>query len=296
MYSFLLMLKSGRAIYPEKSFKARLKLVVFLLKLIYFRRLLSPFFHAVPHGSLDTTLNQRPDALGIVEWPYINNGWSLSKRISVIKNHHDVVEQIPLLNFTINNSLQLTDLSTVFPGLMVVCDRPRWFLREGELCINLFVNDERVYSLAFTISVENNFRVAYVGAVQGRNISNIQDLYQNLTKALFGCRPRDFLINVFIFLCNAVNITKIYGVSDLSRHHRHDYFKSDHKSGVSSNYDEIWLDRGAILSNDGFYSVPVAVSYREEADIPAKKRSMYRQRYSILKKISAEIYRLFTLN
>jgi uncharacterized protein VirK/YbjX len=163
-------------------------------------------------------------------------------------------------------------------------------MREGQLVINLFLGNVRILSLAFSFARESGKVVAYVGAMQGRNIDGLLDTYRGITKAMHGMRPRDFLFELFRSFCRAVGISKIYAVSDASRHHRDSFFVSKTKSKeLTLNYDEIWIERGGILENSDFYVFSVTPQIKNLEEVPSKKRSMYRRRYEFLKIIEARM-------
>jgi uncharacterized protein VirK/YbjX len=106
--------------------------------------------------------------------------------------------------------------------------------------------------------------------------------YRVFTKSAFGTRPRDFIVEAFKMFCRELSIAEIRAISDLNTPDRGtDDFKL--------SYDEVWRERGGVYDGNGFFVIPVAASRRNEDDIPAKKRAMYRKRYSMLADIEKEI-------
>ena len=160
------------------------------------------------------------------------------------------------------------------PELRLVLDQPKWFM-QGQLTISLFAGETRIYSLAFSFRLEPTL-VAYIGAIQGRDLEGILDLYRQITKALHGMRPRDFLVEVFCMLCRVVGVKQIYAIADSCRIHRSPYFGHD-KTKITVNYDEIWQDRGGAQLCRDFFTIPITGSKHEHEEIPPKKRSMYRK-------------------
>ena len=232
-------------------------------------------------GSFAKALRRRPRVLGMFLWPYINTEWGVEQRLEKFAGHYWCAEAHPRLDLDVDQRAILVDLGDVRPGLQLVIDRPQWFLREGELSINLFLDDQRIYSIAFSLGRVAGIDVAYVGCIQGRNIEGIDRLYKELTKQLHGARPRDFLISSFQLLCEAENIVRILAVSDAARHHRHDYFGGKVDRTQSANYDVIWSDRGGRPQEPGFYELPGRLTFKTECDIPSAKRAQYRHRYAL---------------
>ncbi len=229
------------------------------------------------------------DCMGVVQWPYISQCWEAPQRLDVVASHFELVaRQFPLLLLLGRDEhLTLCDLSSHSPGCSLVLDRPVWFKREGELVLNLFQGDLRVASLAFTLCRSQAGLNLYIGAVQGihKGIDSETSLaiYRELTKDFEGLRPRSLLLEALKCLARRLGVTQLYAVSDACRHHRHPYFGRDKGQDLAANYDVIWQEHGACASDlADFFSLPLAPAQRAEADIPAKKRAMYRRRQALL--------------
>lgn len=234
-------------------------------------------------------LRDRPEIVGAALWPYQCIGWGPKKRLERIRKHYEIVEGIGgAIDFPIDASLCLLDLSEIRQGLTVVVDHSRWFMREGELVINLFLESTRIYSLAFSFFYNEGERAAFVGAIQGRDIEGILDVYRELTKAAHGMRPRDLLVQLFVMFCNSLGVKQIFAVSDAYRHHRSAYFGKGPKS-FSVNYDQIWADRGGELVDPMFYRLKVDDRHKSLEEISPKKRGMYRRRYDMISLIRRQL-------
>ncbi|MEJ5056654.1 MULTISPECIES: DUF535 family protein [unclassified Pseudomonas] len=236
------------------------------------------------------------DCVGVVHWPYISSSWSPQDRLNVLASHYEVVTKScpQLLLFGRNESLVLSDLSQWSAGCSLVLDRPIWFMREGELVLNLFQGDLRIASIAFTLSYAEGELCIFVGAVQGIHKGIDSDtsltIYRDLTKDFEGLRPRSFLIEVIKYIALKIGVEKIYAVGDGYRHHRHPYFGAQKSQELAANYDSIWLEHGAIPSSrEDFFEIPMVMSKKPLEEIAAKKRAMYRRRYELLDQTFANI-------
>lgn len=267
-----------------RGFGARL---AFMVASVRHRSVLVPMLHS--GGALGRVLARRPETVGSVVWPYVCLSWDAGTRLSRIRDHWSAVEGfIPALNFPPDEEHELLELSSLMPGLRIVLDQPKWFMREGQAVLNLFIGETRVLSLAFSLRREEAL-TAYIGAVQGRNIEGALDTYKLLTGALHGMRPRDFLIDLFRTLCITIGVKRICAVSECSRHHRSPYFGKKWDSQASVDYDSIWQDRGGLPLNPDFYSLPVEPPRRSIDDVASKKRSMYRKRYEMLERVETQL-------
>jgi uncharacterized protein VirK/YbjX len=211
-------------------------------------------------------------------------------------SHYEVVSKScpQLLLFGRDDSLVLSDLTAWSPGCTLVLDRPFWFMREGELVLNLFQGDLRIASIAFTLCLTEGELCIFIGAVQGihKGIESDRSLaiYRDVTKDFEGLRPRSLLIEVIKYIAGNIGVGKIYAVGDVYRHHRHPYFGAHKAQELAANYDSIWLEHGATPSErEDFFEIPMASSRKPLETIASKKRAMYRRRYELLDDAFAQI-------
>lgn len=230
--------------------------------------------------SLSETIASRKDTIGVFVWPYVSKNWNLNKKIEIIESHHQYIDQVACLQIPPDAIRIISNLNLVHKGLELALERPKWFMREGELCLSLFLDGERIYTIAFTFSRTDQTLDVYIGGIQGRSIENITNVYSDLTKSLFGCRPRDFLVTSLQVLSGILRVDRIFGISDQCRHHRHRYFGNAGDLKNTSNYSEVWVERGGVLSSEDFYLLPLTYE-RNIQEIPVKKRGIYKKRYSM---------------
>ena len=233
---------------------------------------------------------QHPLAMGVAVWPYIHAQWGFKKRVEKIQEHYRQVDVIaPQLAIAFDGSLLLAKLDDIRPGLKLVIDRASWFVREGELVLNIFLQDQRLFSIAFSLDLDNGRKIARIGGIQGVHGDKIVDLYRDLTKELFGLRPRDFLLDSLKLLCKSFGIDLVLAIADGNRQHRSSYFRQDKAEKLGGNYDEVWSEHDGILNTAGFFEISTDLGFRLAADIPARKRGLYRRRYEFLTQLELKI-------
>jgi uncharacterized protein len=227
---------------------------------------------------------------GAIYWPYINHTWSMERRLRTIEQHYRLLDgRAAVIALAAQEEVELAVLDEQYAGLHLVLDKAIWFLREGEIVLNLFLRDQRFYSIAFTLNAEAGELVAYVGALQGSGSDNAMQVYREITRALYGMRPRDLLVVALKLLCKEIRVAKIYAVTGDARQHNSKYFGGHHKQDVLVNYDEVWAEHGGNRLDNGFYEIPVVVKYRDAGEIPTRKRAAYRRRYQMLDKLALDI-------
>lgn len=245
--------------------------------------MLAPLVDAPAGSYAARVLAGRPALLGVLSSPYVTAWWPAERRAAHLVRHLASASTMPGIAVDTEESRVLLDLADVYPGLRVVLDHAPWFTREGPLVVNLFVAEERVYSLAYSLGPDRDGRsAAWIGAVQGRALDTALDTYRDLTKALHGMRPRDFLVELFRMLCRAAGIEVIYAVADAARVHRSPYFGVARTEKLQVNYDEIWEERGGTAFDAELFRLPLDATVKSLDDVPSKKRAMYRRRYELL--------------
>ena len=256
---------------------------------------LAPLLSADPASSIGQAIDARPELLSFVRAPYLCAGWSPDERLNRLTKHLSTLDRFPPLNFAVTQAIELMPLAMIGDTYHVVIDKPMWFHREGVITINLFDRDWRLFSLVFALDPVDQGLRALIGGIQGRNFDDALDRYRDLTKAANGLRPRDLLIELFRLVCAQLGVTEIHAVADKGRQNRHPYFGKDVMRELPLDYNAIWQDRGGTPLDAWFYRLPLTGERRGDAEIPAKKRSMYRQRYAMLDAIGTDLAAAWTM-
>ena len=245
----------------------------------------SDWFGNPEHHALQQALAQRPSLAMCVVHPYLNTGWSAERKLSVVAAHYALLHgRLGFLRFAPPSAVALADLGE---GLKIRLDKPGKFEHEGELTINLFGGDLRLYSLVFTLAQVDSRLTAYAGALQGSCMPDALDIYRTLTHRMHGLRPRDLLVTAFRLLCLQLGVERILAVSDRCRVAANAYF--DSSALVFSSYDVAWADNGGRLTPEGFFELSVQPGQRTVDDIPSRKRAQYRRRYAMVDTLSRQI-------
>lgn len=240
--------------------------------------------------SLNRTLEERPHVIGMAHWPYISSAWTPAERFACLRNHYAELESLPALKaLGAEDSVVVSGLQDVAPGLQVVLDRPVWFMREGELAANLFVGGLRAYSIVFSLDHVDGNRIMRIGCIQGCSDAGAMELYRQLTKRLHGMRPRDFVVRVAQIIAAAAGARELHLVADATRIHRHPYFGRKDNAAFNSNYDRIWSEYGAVADTDGFFRLSADAQRKPIEQVDSGKRAMYRRRYALLDRVEGDV-------
>ena len=159
---------------------------------------------------------------------------------------------------------------------------------EGFFAVGLTDSDQRtIYSASFTFLSDNRLLVA---SIQGPKGEEAQELVRVATKSLHGVRPMFMLVNAFKLLATQLNC-RLEGIP----HKNQAKYRWNDSAKLLFNYDEFWQENEGKLT-ENYWQIPTALERRPLEDIQSKKRSMYRKRYEMFDKMTADIQSLFTEN
>ncbi len=287
------MVRTSRAVHPRNSLHGLIQAAALFYRQFTQREVLRDWYlpgRAPSLMPLRDMLACRPDLVAVLRRPYINTFWEAKGRLLAIEEHYrQVAGPARALRLAVGGTVTLATVAIPQHTLEIVLDSPEWFIHEGELALNLFLDGERIYTVAFSLGLDAGEPVALIGALQGLGSERALDVYRGLTHALHGLRPRDLLIAAFRTLCRELGLTRYLAVGDTARVAISPYFGASKR--VQSSYDAVWQEHGGVHRPDDFHVLPIQVARRTHAEIPARKRSAYRQRYAMLDRLEADIGR-----
>jgi uncharacterized protein VirK/YbjX len=279
----------GRTMYPDLSLIDFKHQVILLGRALVFLPDIRKWFGISDNPLLTQALKRFPLMNSAIYWPYVNHTWSMQRKLAVIDRHFRMLGgPAKILALATFEEVELARLEE-YAGLRLVLDKAMWFLREGEIVLNLFINDQRFYSIAFTLGMEGGQPVVLVGALQGSNSELAPEVYRRITHALYGMRPRDLLMVTLKLLCGEFGINRIWAVANEFRQHNSPYFGNSHKDKVLVSYNEVWAEHGGVELDNGFFEIPATVRHKDMSEIPTRKRAAYRRRYDMLNKLALDI-------
>lgn len=286
------VLRAAQAAYPIKTYKSYFTRAKFLFSSLVHKNTLKSFIDEIDAMGYSALFYHEIPLLVSVYSPYIHNEWTVQQRFKAILDHYRMIKKMPnVLNLVDGHPKVLLDLNQYSAGTFISLDKAKWFVREGELVLNLFKDDLRLMSIAFTFSKLDDEFIIYVGAIQGKQPSSeTLLLLKEQSKNFEGLRPADLLLEVLRMMAVALGATKILAVSDENRHHRHKHFSHLQSNLLKTNYNEKWLENQGTPLDNGFYSLPIKKVRKDLADIASNKRAGYRRRYSLLDNIESMVH------
>ncbi len=224
--------------------------------------------------------------------PFICAKWSSSLRLRRMIEHCLVADKLGHpFDISGDQYVEIVKFQLDDEPCRLMLDRPKWLNCDGLLCLSLWAGFDRVFSVSFSLSDDADGRTAYIGGIQGHRSGDALDHNRILTKAAHGMRPRDLAFELFRMIIPQMGVTQLKCVADAHRYQmtRRASMIIGLNDKVQLDYNEMWESRGGELGDDGFYRVPIEYTRKDIAEIPAKKRSMYKKRYAMLDDFQAEI-------
>ncbi|MFZ1908149.1 MAG: DUF535 family protein [Burkholderiales bacterium] len=280
----------GKSLHPEVTARDLKKRAIILSLWASHHRDICWWFGISDNPLLAQALERFPEMHGAVYWPYVHSAWQVRQRLHAVDGHYRLLGgKAAIVAHAIGRELEIAALGDSTLSLRIVMDKAEWFVREGEVVLNLFLADQRLLSIAFTLGTEGGRRVAYVGAIQGSNAPGTLDVYRKVTHTLHGMRPRDILMAALKLTCAEIAVDRVLAVSDAARVQNSAYFGRGRKDKLLLKYDEVWVEHGGKRLDGGFFEIPLGMRYREPDDVPTRKRAAYRRRYAMLDKLALDV-------
>lgn len=160
------------------------------------------------------------------------------------------------------------------------------FEKEGELSLMLHDEEKKAPMFAMTFCVTSNQpgnREMFVGGLQGCSLSRNRELVVDVTRGMFGLRPKAALLFALKQLAFVWSIPMIRAVSNQTR------VLPANNQPIKANYDQFWIESGGELDPDANFSLPTMDSPRAATEIRRNKRTMYRHRYELLAKLGEQL-------
>ena len=290
----------GKEIYGTHSWRETRRDILHTVRVTKHRKEMEEFEQYFKEYKADPNLlvNQ-PGLYELMSRTFLYKGSTPNSRLRDIKEHFDYLAKVfkPNAIQSIYVNEKLFDYHDKNRGLLLFSDEElnisgRLYFepgqrKEGLMTILLQIGNQGVY----------HANIRYAKGLQGEDslvIGTIQgykdgiDTAKQLTKKMFGYRPK----NLIVFLCRQLaietGVTRIYAISD-EGFYANNHLIRGHKSKVT-NLNPLWEEIGGTRTDDiRLYSIPLEEYRKPIEEIKSQKRSQYRKRYALLDHIILQI-------
>jgi len=188
--------------------------------------------------------------------PYLSPGLSCADRVGVLMEHYDVLLHSPLADVARKAALQPLSLGefvgrsgTVYQLALSAGDASR---RDGDLVLRLHSRGLCIYTAAFVLLRRDGIRHVKLGGLQGMLATDRSMGIKQITRDLYGCRPRELMIAIVREIGRAAECSKLILISNANKLPPTD----KHVCRKSSDYDAIWKEMHAARRSDGDFELP----------------------------------------
>jgi len=215
---------------------------------------------------------------------YLHRQWDRQARLTSIRQYYQfAITRLPGLLFEaiyIYGNATLGSLTLKDGSQLKLCLRPPIFYgSEGELCIQLSdANDHPVYRII--LSVIDDQQTVAIGCIQGPDGENSKDTVRDLTKNMYGMRPKQLMLSLAYAFAQHFGIQRILAISNAAHPLRRvrDKFQAD--------YDSFWQEQKGEDMGNGWFLLPETLSRKSESEVSSQHRSAFRRREAL--RIEAE--------
>jgi len=151
--------------------------------------------------------------------------------------------------------------------------------REGELALNLYCDQQHLFSVAFTFYGNELQPCIGIGCLQGPRGSGSQDRVRAATRDLFGLRPKSLMVRLVREIGKAYGCKHLILVSNRNRVMQ----QQMRKGQVFADYDDFWQELGAVRRADGDFQLSCDdIPETNLEQVPSHKRSAARKRIALI--------------
>lgn len=226
--------------------------------------------------------------------PYSTRRHGFAARLAALKTHYTWVEAT-LPEATLNAiyrdpGLELGRLPLEEGRSLVVrlCYTDR-YEKEGDLSFSVFLSPAETMIYTVTVSITERAGVGrgvFIGGLQGGNAPDQPEIVRQLTREMFGMRPKAFALYLVQQLADWIGAVEVRGVADSETVYRH----LQNRKVIEASYDRLWTESGGTRSpRDGCFDLPLRHVEIPREEIKTSKRSLYQKRYALLRDLAQKL-------
>ncbi|MGE4587977.1 MAG: VirK/YbjX family protein [Acidaminococcaceae bacterium] len=162
--------------------------------------------------------------------------------------------------------------------------------KEGTLSIILKWDKTYLYQMMFWIAkdMKTDQYDLFIGAMQGPNVDNANEIIKVLTKQFFGYRTKNLILYATRAFARAIGVTRIYAVTN-EGYYANNHIRIDRK--LKTSFNDFWAETGGTPCEDKrFYELPLTEYRKTLEEVKTHKRNLYRKRFEVLDRIDLAIH------
>lgn len=283
----------GIKIYNIASIKEFKRMVVFIIRSLFNNKIMEQIISFFDETALKKSIIEKePYFIEIVTRQVFFKNSTYKERYKIVTDHFDIIlkkiNEIAIKEVYLKKGIVLWQEETLGENLYVKLEFESGQKKEGLLSLMLILGDRKIYQMIFWLGYnEKNQEALYIGAMQGSNEIEANNLIKGLTKHFYGYRTKNLILYMTRCLAKSLDIENIYAVSN-DGYYANNHIRIDRKLKTSLN--DFWEETGGKLTSDyRFYELPVHEYRKSIEEVKTHKRSQYRNRFNKLDEIESRI-------
>lgn len=249
------------------------------------------WFRFLDTPNLRVATAARPRVFAKLQRPYLTRRHRVPARLAALKQHYGYIDRT-LPAATIDAIYRPGGLHlATFPldegrSVTIRLENNDRYEKEGEFIVGIYLSpgDKLAYTVTCVVTGGGDAgRGLFIGGLQGGNEPDQPDLIRDLTKDMFGLRPKAFALFLAQQLADWVGATGLRAVADDETIYQH----FQNRKSIEASYDGLWTESGGQRSPaDGCFDLPLRHVEKSREEIKTKKRSLYEKRYALMRDIA----------
>lgn len=243
--------------------------------------------------------------------PYEVCTYSIEKRLEVLKDHYDILseyftqEQFDLLGTEFGICVKDYPVSEAVPvQYSITLQYNGTHRREAELSVEITrsfdekgngeVSCARIFSIAVNLGKIDGHRVLKINSIQGctPHLPEPMKEISAATKAGYGILPKYLMILLAFKIADLTGCEAVLGIKTESHIYANSHYSSKIGKDFHYDYDAQWKEFGGEDYNDSYMKLNRPERTPLE-DIPSKKRSQHRKRYTFIDETCESLTEIF---
>lgn len=229
--------------------------------------------------------------------PYLSTSLKESSRLKIILNHYEIINNLGLLPFfkeaNKNPKVILKFSAKNSEIFKIEFESDLEDEQEGDAFLSLVHKDNCIQKIGFCLFYENGNPCIFVAVNQGIKSENSKEQIKEVTKLLYGNRPKEFLIILLLNMGKKLGFETLVGVGNKNRVGAIWPRSQDKK--ISACYDSLWLSFDGKPNGLGDYLISFKKNYNHNPiETKSNKRSQKRKRDLLRDNISNQILKIIS--
>lgn len=284
--------RTARLVYAQDTAKDRVQRLKYIIRCLIFASQTREWFEFLENPKFGRLLQRHPRVYSKLQRPYLNHTFTSRQKLELLKSHYRFVAENfsdeMISSICTGSGWKIGGVNLEGVGEFKLFLRTGCFEKEGDFTLTL-VDEQRkeaINSITFTVTHWNSERrELLIGGLQGHHFADEKARTIEITRGMFGLRPKAMMVFAVQQFATLWNITCIRAISN----DMHIYRSLQKRRTVHADYDSFWIECGGEKDAQGSFILPIVPPLKNIAELKPNKRTVYRKRYAMLAKLADEI-------